>query len=272
VPVEHPENPWVPWTLVVAVVAFVYGVVIAIAVADPVRVVDHGDGRRHLVHAISGPLWLHGYFLSSWWEAAALLLIAVAVAAGVRSLIVIRRGVQEGLEQTVSALLLSAAALMAGRAILLGVLGVIASLVVYDIYARDRRRAYALAADSAFASEPYAAANPTWLPPRKRTPARTIAIRAFLVALVGPIVSAGVFAPPSLGPPVWLAAMAGAVIAVPLTVIALVYAIVALRRTLAAGEPGRGWAISAIVACVLWLVEFGGFLVYLYRELERNFT
>jgi hypothetical protein len=93
-----------------------------------------------------------------------------------------------------------------------------------------------------------------------------------LLALLGPAVSLGFLAPPSFGPAVWIVAMAGAFIAVPLSVVALVYAIVALRRTFATGEPGRGWAIFAIVACLMWFVEVGWFLVYMYLYLDSQFT
>jgi hypothetical protein len=91
------------------------------------------------MHAESGPLWLHGYFFSSGWERAALLLIAVAVAVGVRSLILIGRGAKYGLGSTVSGLVIASTALVVGNAILVGLLGVAASFVVYGKFAGARR-------------------------------------------------------------------------------------------------------------------------------------
>jgi hypothetical protein len=138
-PAPKVDNTWAQWSVIFALVALVFGSVVAIVEINAIHVRYGAGGTLQLAPVPSGPVWLQGKFLSSWWEVAALVLIAFAVAAGIRSLTLIDRGAEYGVGSTVGGFLVSSVALMAGNAILLGFLGAIASLVVYGKHAGARR-------------------------------------------------------------------------------------------------------------------------------------
>jgi hypothetical protein len=218
---------WALWSLGAALVA------LAFELALEIGGLFGGDAN-------SGPIWLQGRFLHSWPQGVAFLLIAFAVAAGVRSLALIRRGAATGLGFTASGLLVSSAALVVGRAILVGLLGVTASLVVYGICAGNRGSRDAVATNATFVPGRTRAADPAADGRRARMSGRQMAILALAGAL--------------LGPPLSWVALVGALVGIPLSLAAYPLAIVALRRIRATGEAGRGWAISAIAVSSVWLV------------------
>lgn len=229
-PAPKRRNAWAPVSLAIALVALVFEWAVMYEEhfrnLSPYVVGTTGENEPPHAYRQGGPVWLQGYFLSSWWEAAALLLIAFAVGAGVRSLTLVVRHAARGLGFTVSGFLVSSLALIAGQAQLVGLLGVTASLAVLGIYSGARGSEGAVATNSAFVSGPALAADPTAARQRARAPSQRMAIMGFVGAWLLPL----------------------------LAIVTFVFAIVTLRRMRATGEAGRGWAIAAIVVSSVWLV------------------
>lgn len=236
-PAPRIRNGWAEWSLGIAVVALVYGVPVEYE-ATRIHVTHSATGYPSIAPVPSGPIWLQGRFLCSWWGAAALLLILLAVAAGVRSLTLIRSGAEHGLGIAVSGLVIASVALLIGNAIVFGFLGIAASIVVYGIYTDSRRPQGAVSTNAPAAAE-------AWESPQGW--ARTVAILALGAALLGPLLA-------------W-ASFSLFVLGLLLSFVAIVVAMVALRRTRATGEAGRGWAISAIVVASSTLVQTAFFLL-----------
>jgi len=239
-PAPEERNAWAPWSLAIALVALVFGGVVAIIEINAPHVTYDKYGYPALAPIPGGPAWLQGRFLSSWWAVAALLLIVVAVAVGMRSFTLISRRAAPGLGITVSGFLVSSTALMVGDAILAGLLGFTTGLVLNGVYSDRHGPEGTVATSAALYPRTNLTAHPAAVQKPARIPPRTVAILAFVCVVLGPTLSRFGFA--------------GALAGMSLFLFGCFFAIDALRSTRATGEPGRGWAVSAIIVISIMLV------------------
>ncbi len=268
-PASKVTNRWAPLSLGIALVALAYGSLVQIAETHMVRVAHNGAGHPTIAPVPGGSSLLQGRLFTSSWAALVLLLIAFAVAGGARSLALVRRDNAPGLEITVIGFVVCSVALVGENAIAAGLLGAIASFVVYRRYSGANTQAGGSPTKSRWFPAFHFRKNSAEAPDRPQGWARTVALAAFTSSVVGTILAA-LGAPSSATPEAHLLESLKFRTGFALSLVGIVLGIVALRRIRAKDEAGHDWAVAAITvpsACfgsaalltLLWSLFLGPF-------------